>query len=153
MVTFPALSSVRQSGRRALSTTHSILSRQPRRNQATLKPSTIDTGFILSLAKLPNPATSDPAYQRILSWYLPETILRSIQPDLERFGEEAVSDETNDLISNAERQPPYVKTRNVWGDKYASDRLVTSQGWKELGRWGVRNGLGASSPGFSLTVR
>lgn len=103
-------------------------------------PSTIDTGFILSLSELPNPATTDIAYQRILSWYLPAQVLHTVQPRLVKFGEEAVSDRVNELISNAERQPPYVKTRNVWGEKYAYDRLVTSQGWKELGAWGAKNG-------------
>lgn len=110
------------------------------RYQSTVAPSTIDTGFILSLPALPNPATTDPAYQRVLSWYLPPAVLESIRPQLERFGEEAVSPNVNELISDAERHPPYVKTRNVWGEKYAADRLVTSHGWKELGKWGAKNG-------------
>ena len=109
--------------------------------QQSLTHSNIDNGFILSMPKLPNPATSDPAYNRILSWYLPERVLSKVRPRLEAFGNEAVSDEVNQWISNAERQTPYVKTRNVWGEKYAYDRLVTSQGWKELGRWGAKNGV------------
>jgi hypothetical protein len=111
-----------------------------RRPLATSTPSTIDTGFILSLPKLPNPLTSDRAYQRILSWYLPEPVLDRVLPQLNTFGQEAVSDRVNEWISNAERQQPYVKTRNVWGEKYSHDRLVTSQGWKELGKWGAKNG-------------
>jgi len=112
-----------------------------RRSQFTNpSPSTIDTGFILSLPKLPNPATSDPAYDRVLSWYLPAAVLADVRPRLAAFGEEAVSPQINDWISNAEREQPYVKTRSVWGSKYAYDRLVTSTGWKELGKWGARNG-------------
>ena len=111
-----------------------------RRHQSTPTPSTIDSGFILSPPKLPNPATSDPAYQRILSWYLPTPLLDRLRPRLEHFGQEAVSDQVNEWISNAERQQPYFKSRNVWGEKYAHDRLVTSQGWKDLGRWGISNG-------------
>lgn len=110
------------------------------RRQSTVAPSTIDSGFILSLPKLPNPATTDPAYERVLSWYLPGDILSDVRPRLESFGEEAVSPRINEFISNAERQPPYVKTRNVWGKKYAHDRLVTSEGWKALGAWGAKNG-------------
>ena len=44
------------------------------------------------------------------------------------------------LISNAENQTPYVKSRNLWGEKYPHDRLVTSEGWKRLGEWGIKNG-------------
>ena len=111
-----------------------------RSNATSATPSTIDTGYILSLPRLPNPATSDPAYQRILEWYLPTVIYQKLQPRLEKFGAEAVSDEINEWVSNAEKQPPYVKTRNVWGDKYPRDRLVTSEGWKKVGAWGIRNG-------------
>ena len=105
-----------------------------------MQPSTIDSGFILSLPKLENPATFDQAYQRLLAWYLPGNLLHKIKPRLETFGEEAISDRTNELISNAEREQPYVKSRNVWGEKYPYDKLVTSEGWKQLGRWGIRNG-------------
>lgn len=112
-----------------------------RRLQSTSpSPSTIDSGFRLTLPPLPNPATSDPAYTRILQWYLPPVVYSQLRPRLEAFGAEAVSDEVHEWISNAEKQPPYVKTRNVWGEKYPHDRLVTSEGWKRLGAWGVRNG-------------
>jgi len=86
--------------------------------------STRDSGYILSLPKLPNPATSDPAYQRILAWYLPTDLLETIQPRLEKFGEEAVSDRINELIANAERDQPYIKG---------------------IGRWGISNGFVRSS--------
>ncbi|WPH04106.1 acyl-CoA dehydrogenase [Acrodontium crateriforme] len=111
------------------------------RHQSTARASTIDTGFILTPPRLLNPATSDDAFQRIISWYLPKQILEQIKPQLETFGNEAISDQTNELIANAEREVPYVKTRNVWGAKYPHDRLVTSLGWKELGKWGIQNGV------------
>jgi len=67
-------------------------------------------------------------------------VLDKVRPQLETFGEEAVSDQIHEWISNAEGQPPYVKSRNVWGEKYAYDRLITSLGWKALGRWGAKHG-------------
>jgi hypothetical protein len=100
------------------------------RNQSTSSPSTIDSGFILNPARLPNPATSDPAYRRILQWYLPASVLDKLWPRLEKFGNEAVSDEINRWIADAEKNQPYVKSRNVWGLQYPYDRLVTSEGWK-----------------------
>ncbi|RDW83667.1 putative acyl-CoA dehydrogenase [Aspergillus mulundensis] len=45
------------------------------------------------------------------------------------------------LLEYAERNQPYVKGHNVWGEKYAVDRLVTSEGWKRLGAWGAENGV------------
>ena len=105
-----------------------------------MQPSTIDSGYILSLPKQQNPATSDKAYQRVLAWYLPKDLLNKLKPRLQRFGEEAVSDQVNEWIGNAERDQPYVKSRNVFGEQYTHDRLVTSEGWKRLGQWGISNG-------------
>lgn len=119
------------------------------KHQSTPSPSAIDSGFILSLPKLPNPATSDPAYKRVLEWYLPPNVLDKVRPRLEIFGEEAVSERIHEWISNAESQQPYVKSRNLWGEKYPHDRLVTSEGWKRLGQWGIKNGYvagGVSKP-------
>lgn len=109
---------------------------------ASTSPSTTDTGFILSLPRLPNPATSDPAYQRVLQWYLPPSIYATLQPRLEKFGAESISDRVHEWIGNAEKQQPYVKTRNLWGERYPHDRLVTSDGWKQVGAWGIKNGYG-----------
>ena len=105
-----------------------------------MDPSTVDSGYILSLPPLENPYRSDTSYQRILSAYLPPTILSIVEPRLVKFAEEAVSNEIYEWISNAEKEQPYVKTRNVWGARYAYDRLVTSHGWKQLGKWGAKNG-------------
>lgn len=67
-------------------------------------------------------------------------MLETLGPRLEKFGDEAVSEEIHEWVANAERDQPYVKTRDVWNNRYAHDRLVTSVGWKELGRWGIKNG-------------
>lgn len=75
-----------------------------------------------------------------MSGYVPQSILSTISPELQRFAADAVSDRIHSLIGNAEAQPPYIKTRNVWGARYDAGRLVTSTGWKELGRWGIQNG-------------
>lgn len=101
---------------------------------------TADSGYFLTPPPLSNPFSSDPVYQRILSSYLPPEILSQIQPSLYRFATEAISESVHDLVRNAESQQPFVKTRNVWGYRPERDRLVTSDGWKQLGKWGLSNG-------------
>jgi hypothetical protein len=105
-----------------------------------MQPSTADSGFILTLPPLQNPYTSDSSYKRVLSAYLPSKVLKTVEPRLTKFADEAISDEVYEWISNSEREQPYVKTRNVWGARYPFDRLVTSHGWKQLGKWGAKNG-------------
>lgn len=56
------------------------------------------------------------------------------------LGEEAISEQVKEWNANAEKQQPYVKSHNVWGARYDYDKLVTSEGWKELGKWGARTG-------------
>ena len=34
-----------------------------------------------------------------------------------------------------------MKKYNVWGQRYGYDKLVTAEGWKQLGKWGAKNGL------------
>jgi hypothetical protein len=72
--------------------------------------------------------------------HLPRDTLAKIVPDLTRFGSDAISQEINYHIGNAEMQQPHIKTRNVWGARYDADRLVTSTGWRELGKWGIKQG-------------
>ncbi|KIX04743.1 uncharacterized protein Z518_05613 [Rhinocladiella mackenziei CBS 650.93] len=110
-------------------------------SNCTLRSSMVDKGFVLSLPRLENPFTSDNSYQRIVKAYLPPGVFEIVKPRLTRFAEEAVSDEINEWISNAEKQQPYVKTSDVWGKRFPYDRLITSHGWKELGRWGAKNGV------------
>lgn len=108
--------------------------------QTSLQPATTDSGFILAPSPLSNPFTSDFAFQRVLASYLPPATYSAISPLLTEFAEEAISPEVNDWIANAERQQPYIKQYDVFGRRYEIDRLVTSHGWKEVGKWGVRNG-------------
>ena len=108
---------------------------------APLKASTADSGFVLSPGPLANPFTSDPSFQRVLSWYLPTETINAVKPRLTRFGDEAISNQVKEWISNAERHPPYVKQYNVWGQRNDPDQLVTSWGWKSAGAWGIDNGL------------
>ncbi|ODM21541.1 hypothetical protein SI65_02385 [Aspergillus cristatus] len=115
-----------------------------------IKIATADSGYFLTSPPLSNPLSSDPVYQRILSAYLPPDILSQIQPNLNRFAAEAISESVHDLVRNAESQPPFVKTRNVWGSRPERYRLVTSDGWKQFGKWGLSNGLLAMDMRTSL---
>lgn len=72
--------------------------------------------------------------------YLPDDVLRAVMRDLARLAEEASSEEVMNWTSNAEKQQPYAKTHNAWGARYDVDKFVTSEGWKNLRRWGAQNG-------------
>jgi 2-succinyl-5-enolpyruvyl-6-hydroxy-3-cyclohexene-1-carboxylate synthase len=93
-------------------------------------PSTIDTGFMLSVPQLENPYTSDDSYQRVLEWYLPLSVLNTVRPKLSQFGEEAISEQIHQWVANAEKEQPYVKTHDVWGKPWLErDWEMGSKKW------------------------
>ena len=76
-----------------------------------------------------------------ITGYLPANILRKAEPNLAQLGEEAISPQLNAWNADAEVNQPYVKKYNVWGQRYGYDRLVTTEGWKQIGKWGAKHGL------------
>ncbi|KAJ5824692.1 hypothetical protein N7447_007032 [Penicillium robsamsonii] len=103
------------------------------------QPATADIGYITDPGPLENTYTSDPSLQRTLAWYLPSATLKYVQPHLTQLGAEAICEQVREWSADAERNVPYVKSHNVWGKRYDYDRLVTTEGWKQLGKWGARN--------------
>lgn len=76
-----------------------------------------------------------------MTGYLPPEVLRSVEPHLTKIGAESISSQVREWSSDAERNQPYVKSYNVWGARYQYDRLITSEGWKQLSKWGAKNGF------------
>ncbi|KAL5001026.1 hypothetical protein BDV10DRAFT_192509 [Aspergillus recurvatus] len=107
---------------------------------STTTPATANSGHITRPAPLSNTYTSDPSLQRILEWYIPSHV-EALSAHLTRLGDEAISGKIHEWSADAERNQPYVKGYNVWGERYGVDRLVTSEGWKRLGAWGAENGI------------
>ncbi|KAJ5573371.1 uncharacterized protein N7459_007798, partial [Penicillium hispanicum] len=103
------------------------------------QPATADIGSITEPAALDNTYTSDTTLRRSLQWYLPSATLQSVELHLMQLGAEAVSERVREWNADAERNQPYFKSHNVWGKRYDYDRLVTSEGWKQLGHWGARH--------------
>ncbi|PKX97270.1 putative acyl-CoA dehydrogenase [Aspergillus novofumigatus IBT 16806] len=105
------------------------------------QPATADRGSFTTPEPLQNTYTTDANLRRLLSWYLPSSTYQSIQSNLTQLGEEAISPQIREWSADAERHQPYVKGYNVWGQRYDYDRLITSEGWKQLSRWGARHGV------------
>jgi hypothetical protein len=90
--------------------------------------------FHVSLQQIINKKTTN------VKGYLPSSTYQYIQSNLAQLGDEAISPQTREWSADAERHQPYVKGYNVWGQRYDYDRLITSEGWKQLSRWGARHG-------------
>ncbi|OJJ55024.1 hypothetical protein ASPSYDRAFT_158720 [Aspergillus sydowii CBS 593.65] len=113
----------------------------PKSTDNTPTPATANTGHITKPAPLANSYTSDPSLRRILDWYLSAQHLTTLEPQLVRLGGEAVSEQIREWSADAEKNQPYVKGHNVWGERYDVDKLVTTEGWKRLTKWGGGHGV------------
>jgi hypothetical protein len=83
---------------------------------------------------LENPYSDDVAFARLLELYLPADVKKRADGELNGVAEAAVSDKAMNWVADTERNPPTVQRWDSWGAN--KDELVTSQGWKELWRWG-----------------
>lgn len=72
--------------------------------------------------------------------FLPRKIVQDTAGDLSNFGEEVVSKQVLDWVSDAERNVPYVRGsgRDAFGRR--TDELVTTEGWRNLQKMGLREG-------------
>ncbi|KAJ4144224.1 hypothetical protein LMH87_003114 [Akanthomyces muscarius] len=75
-------------------------------------PASAEAGFIFSMSQPENPFLADAYFQRVLATYLPKDLLIE----------------------------PFVEKHNIWGARHDVDRLVTSEGWRALRKWGAEEG-------------
>jgi len=78
----------------------------------------------------------------LLKVFLPHSVIESITPELAKFGDDILSKQIFDWVTDAERNVPYLRGggRDAFGRR--TSELVVSGGWKQLQRFGIENGYG-----------
>lgn len=105
----------------------------------TSSPASSTDGFFQTPPYVLNQFHDDAALQRALRLFLSNDIRASITPDLSSFGDKVLSRQILNWVLDAERNAPYVKTWDSWGKR--RDELVTSEGWRNLQRLGIEEGM------------
>ncbi|KAN0110611.1 acyl-CoA dehydrogenase/oxidase C-terminal [Hyaloscypha variabilis] len=108
------------------------------------KPSTANDGFFQTVPTIPNQFYDDVSVQRVMNLFLPSSVIESIIPDLAKFGDEILSKQIFDWVTDAERNVPYVRGggRDAFGRR--TSELVVSEGWRQLQNFGIENGIVAT---------
>lgn len=72
--------------------------------------------------------------------FLPKPVMDSVTPELVKLGDEVVSKQIFDWVTDAERNVPYLRGggRDAFGRR--TSELVVSEGWKNLQNFGIENG-------------
>ncbi|PMB64452.1 Acyl-CoA dehydrogenase family member 11 [Beauveria bassiana] len=114
-------------------------------------PANAEAGFIFTMSQAENPFVADPYFQRLLAAYLPKDMLAEVTPCFTRFAQDTISSQVKEWNLNAERQQPFVEKHNVWGARHDVDRLVSSEGWRALRKWGAEQGFVAWTLALALS--
>ncbi|CAK7234768.1 hypothetical protein SCUCBS95973_009046 [Sporothrix curviconia] len=106
-----------------------------------MEPSSSNTGFFQELPELPNQFYDDVSFQRVLKLLIPEDLRRQVEPELAQLGEDVLAPRIFDLVTDAERNLPYLRGsgRNALGRP--TSELVTGEGWRGLQAFGMERGI------------
>ncbi|KAE9372463.1 acyl-CoA dehydrogenase/oxidase C-terminal [Stipitochalara longipes BDJ] len=109
------------------------------------KPSTANDGFFQTVPTIRNQFYDDISFQRVMNLFLPNSVVESITPELAKFGDEILSKQTFDWVTDAERNLPYLRGggRDAFGRR--TSELVVSEGWRQLQNFGIENGIVAAA--------
>lgn len=102
-------------------------------------PSSSTEGFFQIPPPVANQLKDDIALQRSLRLFLPQSIRDETYPELSAFGDKVLSKPVLDLVADAEKNLPYLKTWDSWGRR--RDELITSEGWRKLSDIGIEEGM------------
>ena len=102
-------------------------------------PSSSTDGFFQQPPPVQNQFHDDIALRRALKLFLPDNVRQATQGELTAFGEKVLTKEVLDLVTDAEKNLPYLRTWDSWGRR--RDELVTSEGWRKLSALGIQEGM------------
>ncbi|KAM3416253.1 hypothetical protein BST61_g7859 [Cercospora zeina] len=102
-------------------------------------PSSGTAGFFQTPPALVSSFEDDVTLQRVFRFYLPSSTQQKVAPDLDRFSKLVLSPQIRAWGAEAERNTPYVKQHDDFGNRV--DELVTSAGWQELQKLGIKEGI------------
>lgn len=129
-----------------------------------MEASSSNTGFIQKQPIIRNQFHDDTSLQRIVKRmspcpiaytvssmltvlvFLPHSILDQISPEAARLGDEVLSQQVLDWVTDAERNQPYLRGsgRDAFGKP--KSELVVGEGWRKLQDFGFEKGLACYLP-------
>jgi hypothetical protein len=72
--------------------------------------------------------------------FVPSSVLKKVAPEIAEFGDEVLSDQAFNWVTDAETNQPYLRGngRDVFGRP--KTELITTEGWRQLQDFGFKKG-------------
>ncbi|KAK3326358.1 acyl-CoA dehydrogenase/oxidase [Apodospora peruviana] len=106
-----------------------------------MEPSSASTGFFQQMPVLENQFYDDVSLQRIAKLFLPSPLLDQVQPEIAQLGQDVLSQQVLDWITDAERNQPYLRGNGRDAFGRPKSQLVVTEGWRELQKFGFEKGF------------
>ncbi|KAK0619776.1 hypothetical protein B0T14DRAFT_431567 [Immersiella caudata] len=106
-----------------------------------MEPSSSNTGFIQQPPILKNQFYDDVSLRRAVKLFIPPNVLERVEPEIAELGDQVLSQEIFDWITDAEKNLPYLRGsgRDAFGKP--KSELVVTEGWRKLQEFGLRKGF------------
>ncbi|KAK4152914.1 acyl-CoA dehydrogenase/oxidase [Chaetomidium leptoderma] len=106
-----------------------------------MEPSSSDTGFFQQQPVVKNQFHDDVSLQRITKLFLPQPLQDQISPEATELGDEVLSQQIFDWVTDAEKSQPYL--RGSGRDAFGKPRseLIVTEGWRKLQDFGFQKGF------------
>ncbi|KAK4241413.1 putative acyl-CoA dehydrogenase AidB [Achaetomium macrosporum] len=106
-----------------------------------MEPSSSNTGFFQQQPVIKNQFHDDVSLQRITRLFLPRAVLDQISSEAAQLGDEVLTQQVFDWVTDAERNLPYLRGsgRDAFGKPKAE--LVVTAGWRKLQDFGFQKGV------------
>ncbi|KAK3327447.1 acyl-CoA dehydrogenase/oxidase [Cercophora scortea] len=110
-----------------------------------MEPSSSNTGFFQQQPVLKNQFYDDVSLQRVTKLFLPSSLLGQVEPEIAQLGNDVLSPQIFDWVTDAERNLPYLRGngRDAFGK--TKSELVVTEGWRKLQDFGFEKGMVASN--------
>ncbi|KAK0671823.1 hypothetical protein QBC41DRAFT_269790 [Cercophora samala] len=106
-----------------------------------MEPSSSNTGFIQQQPVIKNQFYDDVSYQRVARLFLPSDVFDKITPDAAQLGQEVLSQQVFDWVTDAEHNQPYLRGNGRDSFGRPKSELVVGEGWRKLQDYGFEKGV------------
>ncbi|KAK3995139.1 hypothetical protein QBC44DRAFT_34041 [Cladorrhinum sp. PSN332] len=106
-----------------------------------MEPSSSNTGFFQQQPVIKNQWHDDVSLQRVAKLFLPPPLLDKISPEISKLGDQVLTQQIFDWVTDAERNQPYLRGSGRDSFGKPKSELIVTEGWRKLQDFGISKGV------------
>ncbi|KAK4168095.1 acyl-CoA dehydrogenase/oxidase [Cladorrhinum sp. PSN259] len=106
-----------------------------------MEPSSSNTGFFQQQPVIKNQWYDDISLQRVAKLFLPPTLVDKVSPEISKLGDEVLTQQIFDWVTDAEHNQPYIRGHGRDSFGKPKSELIVTEGWRKLQEFGLSKGF------------